>query len=95
MNSLGFSVAMKMIASSIIVFAYFFSFFMPFTLPKFVTRSDNRINQFGYPEAWPSDMLPTRVEVIRHFHLKREELQVTSKTVPSNREIATKVCNYV
>ena len=44
-------------------------FFMPFTLPKFVTRSDNRAEFFGLPAEWASDALPTRRDVIRYFAL--------------------------
>ena len=81
-----------MLGSIYVVLVYIFVFFMPFGLPKFVTRKNEQNSVFGLPARWCSDQLPTRREVGAFFLLKKGEMEINGRIIPSNRDIAKEVC---
>ena len=80
-----------MLGSLYVVLFYIFVFFMPFGLPKFVTRKKDQDSVFGSPARWSPDQLPTKRDVGAFFLLKKREMQITGLPIPSNRDVAKEV----
>ena len=83
--------SLKMFASAAILLGYFLVFFMPFSIPKSVTRGEKKNAVVGSPEHWGSRTLPTKREVLRHLAFQRIEIDKDTKTTSSNRIIAEAV----
>ena len=80
-----------MIASSIILFGYFLVFFMPVSVPSFVTRKKQGLSPFGLPQKWKTDCLPTRKDVGSYFLLKQREMKALMGKIPRNQDVAIEV----
>ena len=72
-----------MIAGSLLFIVYVVVCFMPFALPKSITRAADDKLPFGLPSNWRGDQLPSKKDVGAFYSLKRAELDSEWQSVPS------------